>query len=408
MSTKHPTLADAQALDARYVMHTYARKPVMFVRGSGMHLWDDAGREYLDFVAGIGAVNLGHAHPAVTAAIAEQAAKLTHVSNLYYVEHRAELAEDIVTLAGGGKQVFFANSGTEAVEGAIKLARRWGKKHHGDKCVEIVTAERSFHGRTLAALAATGQPSKQEAFEPLPAGFSHVPLNDIAALEAAVTVDTCAVMLEPVQGEGGVYPCDSDYLLAARALCDERNILLILDEVQTGCYRTGPAFAYQAYGVEPDIMTLAKSLANGLPIGAVVATTEVAAAFEPGDHGSTFGGGPLVCAAGRATLAALAAERLGERALATGAYMGKELHELMAATGAINDIRRAGMMAAVELAAPRAAECTAFALQHGIVLNNIGPHILRILPPLVCGNAEIDTLVGALYEFLATDNVRST
>ena len=407
MSAKHPTLAEAQTLDARYVMHTYARKPVMFVRGDGMCLFDDTGRDYLDFVAGIGAVNLGHAHPAVTAAVAEQAGKLTHVSNLYFVEHRDELAQDIVTLAGGGRQVFFANSGTEAVEGAIKLARRWGKKHHGEGCVNIVTAERSFHGRTLAALAATGQPSKQEAFAPLPGGFCHVPLNDIAALEAAVTADTCAVMLEPIQGEGGVYPCDTDYLLAARALCDERGILLVLDEVQTGCYRTGSAFAFQAYGVEPDIFTLAKSLANGLPIGAVVATTEVAEAFEPGDHGSTFGGSPLVCAAGRATLHALAAERLGERALQTGAYLHKELHELMAATGAINDVRRAGLMAGVELHEPRAAEACAFALQHGIVLNNIGPHILRILPPLVCGNAEIDTLVGALYEFLATDNVRS-
>ncbi len=400
-------LADTQALDARYVMHTYARKPVLFVRGDGMRLYDDTGREYLDFVAGIGAVNLGHAHPAVTAAVAEQAAKLTHVSNLYYVEHRDELAQDIVELAGGGKQVFFANSGAEAVEGAIKLARRWGKKRHGDACFNIVTAERSFHGRTLAALAATGQPSKQEAFEPLPTGFSHVPLNDIAALEAAVSADTCAVMLEPVQGEGGVYPCDSDYLHAARALCDERGVLLVLDEVQTGCYRTGPAFAFQAYGVEPDIMTLAKSLANGLPIGAVVATCEVAAAFEPGDHGSTFGGGPLVCAAARATLHALAAERLGENALSAGEYLGMKLAKLQAdtaATGAIADVRRAGLMAAIELEKPRAAECTAFALQHGIVLNNIGPHILRILPPLVCGNAEIDTLVGALYEFLATDN----
>jgi len=261
------------ALDAEFHMRTYARKPVMFVRGEGMRLFDDDGREYLDFVSGIGAVNLGHSHPAVVEAVREQIGRLTHVSNLYHVEHRDELCRDLVTLFGGDARVFLCNSGAEANEGAIKLARKWGRERRGAACHHIVTAERSFHGRTLATLAATGQPSKQATFAPLPAGFSHVPLNDLEALAEAVTEHTCAVLLEPVQGEGGVYPCDPGYLAAVRALCDERDVLLVLDEVQTGLWRTGPAFAWQVYGVRPDVMCLAKSLANGLPAGAVLATS---------------------------------------------------------------------------------------------------------------------------------------
>jgi acetylornithine/N-succinyldiaminopimelate aminotransferase len=396
------TLLDqTAALDAEFHMRTYARKPVMFVRGEGMRLVDDDGREYLDFVSGIGAVNLGHSHPAVVDAVRDQIGRLTHVSNLYYVEHRDELARDIVTLFGSPARVFFCNSGAEAIEGAIKLARKWGTAVRGPKCHNIVTAQRSFHGRTLGALAATGQPSKQEAFAPLPAGFTHVPLNDIAALEAAVDGNTCAVLLEPVQGEGGVYPCDPDYLAAVRALCDERDILLMLDEVQTGMWRTGTAFAWQAYGVRPDVMCLAKSLANGLPIGAVVATSEVADAFAPGDHGSTFAGGPVVCAAARACVRALQAERLGERAVESGEYLRARLRSFALETGQVADVRGAGLMCALEFREPLAADIASGALAHGVVLNNIGPHILRILPPLVCGRAEIDTLLATLYELVA-------
>jgi acetylornithine/N-succinyldiaminopimelate aminotransferase len=392
-------LQSAQALDAAFHMGVYARKPVMFVRGAGMRLFDDDGREYLDFVSGIGAVNLGHSHPAVVEAVCEQMGRLTHVSNLYYVEHRGELARDLVTLFGGHASVFFCNSGAEANEGAIKLARRWGHGARGAKCHNIVTAQRSFHGRTLATLAATGQPGKQEAFAPLPAGFSHVPLNDIAALEAAVGETTCAVMLEPVQGEGGVYPCDPAYLTAVRALCDERDVLLILDEVQTGLWRCGSAFAWQIYGVRPDIMCLAKSLANGLPAGALVADEEVATAFKPGDHGSTFGGGPVIAAAARAALAALYAERLGDNALKSGEYLRERLRAFAADTdGAVADVRGAGLMNALEFAAPVAGDIATAALAQGLVLNNIGPHILRILPPLMCSSAEIDTLVATLYE----------
>ena len=247
-------------------MQTYARKPVMFVRGSGMRLYDDEGREYLDFVSGIGAVNLGHAHPAVTSALCEQAGKLVHVSNLFYVEHRAELARDVVELLGGGWKMFFANSGTEAIEGAIKLARRWAGEHKPG-AYKVVSLERSFHGRTLAALAATGQASKQEAFAPMPEGFVHVPANDVVALSAAVDDSVAAVLLEVVQGEGGVWPLSAEYLAAARSICDTHGCLLIIDEIQTGFFRTGPAFAHQAFGITPDVITVAKALANGLPIG---------------------------------------------------------------------------------------------------------------------------------------------
>ncbi|MEI7814384.1 MAG: aspartate aminotransferase family protein [Coriobacteriia bacterium] len=387
------------ALDREVIMHTYARKPVLFVRGEGMRLYDDAGGEYLDFVSGIGAVNLGHAHPAVTAAVAEQAAKLVHVSNLFYVEHRAELARDVSQLLGGGWQMFFANSGAEAVEGAIKLARRWAGEHKPG-AYKVVTLERSFHGRTLAALAATGQPSKQEAFAPMPGGFVHVPANDIEALEAAVDSTVAAVMLEVVQGEGGVWPLTAEYLTAARSICNERNTLLIADEVQTGFFRTGPAFAHQAYGVTPDVVVVAKALANGLPIGGFLAKGDAASALQPGDHGSTFGGGPVVCAAGRATIAALVEIDAGANALASGHYLRERLIELANSTSAISDVRGAGLMVGVTLARPVAAEVAASALERGIVLNNIGTDILRFLPPLVCTKSDIDTLLRTLSDIL--------
>ena len=388
------------ALDREFVMGTYARKPVLFTHGEGMRLYDDDGGEYLDFVSGIGAVNLGHAHPAVTAALAEQAAKLVHVSNLFYVEHRAELARDVSELLGGGWKMFFANSGAEAVEGAIKLARRWGTQHKPG-AYKVVTLERSFHGRTLAALAATGQPSKQEAFKPLPEGFVHVPANDIAALDAAVDETVAAVMIEVVQGEGGVWPLTAEYLEGARRICDERRTLLIADEVQTGFFRTGPAFAHQAFSVTPDVVAVAKALANGLPIGGFLARGDAADALQPGDHGSTFGGGPAICAAGRATIAALVAGGFGNRAAEAGAYLCGRLEALADATGEISDVRGAGLMVGVTLTRPVAAQVATLALELGIVLNNIGADTLRFLPPLVCGKDEIDTLLSTLTNILA-------
>ena len=395
------TLFDREvALDRESIMGTYARKPVLFVRGDGMRLYDEGGREYLDFVSGIGAVNLGHAHPAVTAAISEQAAKLVHVSNLFYVEHRAELAHDVSELLGGGWKMFFANSGAEAVEGAIKLARRWGAEHKPG-AYKVVTLERSFHGRTLAALAATGQASKQDAFKPLPEGFVHVPPNDVESLETAVDDTVAAVMIEVVQGEGGVWPLSAEYLEAARRICDERTCLLIADEVQTGFFRTGPAFAHQAFGVVPDVVTVAKALANGFPIGGFLARGSAADALKPGDHGSTFGGGPAICAAGRATASELVAGDFGRRSLESGAYLRERLDSLAEQTGALIDVRGAGLMLGVTLDRPIAADVAAWALERGVVLNNIGTDILRFLPPLVCGKSEIDTLLSTLTNILA-------
>ena len=388
------------ALDAAYHLPTYARKPVLFARGEGMRLYDDEGREYLDFLAGIGCVNLGHAHPAVADAVCEQMRTLVHVSNLFHVEHRAALAERLSELAGGGWKAFFCNSGTEAVEGAIKLARRWGKAQRGETCFEIVSAERSFHGRTMAALSATGQPSKQEAFAPLLPGFAHVPLNDIEALAAAVTDRTCAVLLEPIQGEGGVYPCDESYLRAVRTLCDEREVLLAFDEVQTGFFRTGTPFAWQGIGVRPDVMALAKALANGLPAGAVLATGSAAEAFGPGDHGSTFGGGPVIATAALATIAALEAEGLGENAQRTGAALMDSLRALAAETGRISEVRGRGLMVAAELTEPRAQAVAAECLDRGLVINAIGDRILRFLPPLVCTPNETAILSDTLHAVL--------
>ena len=384
------------ALDAAYHLPTYARKPALFVRGEGMRLYDDDGREYLDFLAGIGVVNLGHAHPAVAEAVAAQMRRLVHVSNLYYVEHRAELAERLSALAGGGWKAFFCNSGTEAVEGAIKLARKWGKARRGPSCFGVVAAERSFHGRTFGALSATGQASKQDAFAPLLPGFTHVPLNDIDALEAAVTADTCAVLLEPVQGEGGVYPCTPEYLAAARRICDERDVLLVFDEVQCGLFRTGTAFAWQGYGVRPDVMTLAKALANGLPAGALLASGSAAEAFAPGDHGSTFGGGPVIATAALATLGALESEALGENATRIGEVLQSSLRAFGTETGRIVEVRGRGLMVGAELAEPHAQQVAAALLEHGIVAGAVGERILRFLPPLVAGEAEVSRLTDTL------------
>jgi len=384
--------------DSTCTMRTYARKPVLFVRGEGMRLYDDDGREYLDFVSGIGAVNLGHAHPDVTQAIAEQAVRLVHVSNLFYVEHRAELACDLVRLLGGGMRVFLANSGAEANEGAIKLARKWASQAKPG-AFRVVSALKSFHGRTLATLAATGQPGKQHAFAPLPEGFVHVALNDVDALDAALDETTAALLLEIVQGEGGVWPASPEYLREAERLCRERDVLLMIDEVQTGCFRTGPAFAHQAFGITPDVVTVAKALANGLPAGALVATERVAACFEAGDHGSTFGGGPVVCAAARATLAALESGDLGGNAVRSGEYLRAGLTAL-GESGAITDVRGAGLMVGCSLAEPVAAEVASALLSRGLVVNHIGADILRFLPPLVCEPAEIDTLLGTLADVL--------
>ncbi|HHW09211.1 MAG TPA: aspartate aminotransferase family protein, partial [Firmicutes bacterium] len=301
------------ALTDRYLMSTYSRQPIALVRGEGTRVWDADGREYLDFVTGVAVNSLGHCHPKVVAAIREAAGRLIHCSNHYHIENQARLAAFLTAKAGMDRAVFM-NSGAEAIEGAIKLARRYAKLYAGPERTVIISAFNSFHGRTLGALTATGQPKYHEGFEPLVPDFIQVPLNDVAALEKAVDGKTAAVLLEPIQGEGGVHPCTREYLQAARSLCTQAGIPLIFDEVQTGLGRTGKWFAFMHYEVKPDIIAIAKALGGGVPIGAVLAVEEVAQAFSPGTHGSTFGGGPLATSAALAAMQALEEEHLVEAA----------------------------------------------------------------------------------------------
>jgi predicted acetylornithine/succinylornithine family transaminase len=381
-------------------MRTYPEPPTTFVRGRGTRLYDTDGKEYLDFITGLAVVSLGHAHPAVADAVATQARTLSHVSNLYGNTLGPEVALTIDRLINGGSgqaggQVFFANSGAEANECALKLARRWtgGGRH------VVISADNSFHGRTLATLTATGQPEKHAPFQPLPEGFTHVPYDDVAALDKALDADTvAAVLLEPLQGEGGVNVPSSDYLGAVRELCTDRNALLMLDEVQTGLGRTGNWFAFQAQGLEPDVVTMAKALGNGMPVGACWARAEVAAAFGPGDHGSTFGGQPLALAAARATLAVMEAEDVCARATRAGARLSAGLSR---APGVVS-VRGAGLLLAAQLSRPVAREVTEGALGRGLLVNAVRPDAVRVAPPLLVTDDEIDTALATLSDVLAT------
>ncbi len=393
------TLEAIKMAEQASVMQTYARKPVLFVKGAGTRLWDENGKEYLDFVSGVGACVTGHAHPEVAAAVSAQVEQLIQVSNLYYTKPMAELAEALTAKTFADK-VFFCNSGTEANEGAIKLARKYMRENGWAGRYEVVTALRSFHGRTFGSLTATGQPKKAEVFAPLLPGFSYVDFNDLEALAAAVGEHTCAVLLEPIQGEGGVFPAEIEYLQNVKKLCEARNILLVLDEVQTGMGRTGALFASELYGVEPDIMTIAKGLASGLPIGAILATDKVADAFKPGDHGSTFGGGPVPCAAALATLKVLETEDLAGNAARVGEYFKEALSRLAQGKSLITEVRGTGLMLALQLSEGRAADIAQSALERGFVINNIGADILRFLPPLLVTTDEVDSLLEVLEEIL--------
>jgi acetylornithine/N-succinyldiaminopimelate aminotransferase len=371
-------------------MATYKRWPVEFVSGRGAVLVDDSGREYIDCVAGIAVASVGHAHPRVASAIAAQARKLIHVSNLYVTEPQTRLAQRLADLTGGMRS-FFTNSGAETIECAIKLARRWagrrGEGRHG-----LVAATGGFHGRTLGALTATGQPGKQKPFEPLVPGFVHIDYDDVAALRAAVDDSIAAVILEPIQGEAGVVVPSEGYLRAARELCEERGALLVLDEVQSGLGRTGDWFASQFEGVEPDVMCLAKSLAGGLPMGACLAMPEVASAFEPGDHATTFGGGPVQAAAALTVLDVIEEEGLVERARVGGRWLSAGLREVFGD----HEIRGRGLMIAVDLGRTIAREVAERALQRGLLVNDATPSVLRLTPPLVISDAQIDEAVGIL------------
>jgi len=383
-------------------MATYARQPVVFTRGEGSLLWDEDGREYLDFLGGLAVTSLGHAHPAVAAAIGEQARRLLHVSNLFHTEVQPRLARKVDGLlhAASGRhgRTFFANSGAEANEAAIKLARRIGQRDGGPSRHGIVSALRSFHGRTLTTLAATGQPEKQEIFAPLPTGFTQTAFGDIDSLRATVDDTTCAVMLEVIQAEGGVNVAPPGYLAAVRELCDDHGALLILDEVQTGLGRTGTWFAFEHDGVLPDIVTLAKALGNGVPIGACWAHEDVAAGFSPGDHATTFGGQPLAARAALEVLSVMEAEDVPARAARAGIRLSEGLEALSAVTG----VRGRGLLLAAELEPGLDAPVVvARCLSAGLVVNAVTPSAIRLTPSLLVTDDEIQCAVSVLADVLA-------
>ena len=410
---------NAKALDEAYIMHTFGRYPVEFVSGAGAVLLDENGKQYIDFLAGIGVVSLGHRHPAVQQALSRQLQRLWQSSNYFYDENRGELAKLLSELlskktdelghingsTGSVWKSFFSNSGAESNEGAFKVARRWGEKRL-DGASGIITARKSFHGRTLATLAATGQDVFHKSFGPFPPGFASVPLNDIDAMVEAVehpteeTGPVCGIMLECIQGEGGVWPADLDYVRDLRALCDEHGIALMVDEVQTGFFRTGAPFSFQLAGIEPDIVSMAKGIADGFPMGAVAARGEFGDMLVPGDHGSTFGGNALASAAGRATVETLISEGIGSHVFAAGCHLARRLEALPHVT----EVRGRGLLRGAQLDVPIENELVEQGLEAGLILNHIGDSILRFLPPLVISYEQIDAMaerLGALIEKLA-------
>ena len=376
---------------------TYTRYPAAMVKGAGCRLTDADGKEYLDFLAGIAVCGLGHCHPAVTAAICRQAGELTHVSNLYYTEPQTELAE-LLTAHSFADRVFLANSGAEANEAAIKLARIWA----GENRYEIISLTGSFHGRTLATVAATGQVKFQKGFEPMPEGFAHAPFGNLAVLEAMITDQTCAILCEPLQGEGGVRPLDRQYLQGLRRLCDKYNLLLIFDEIQTGMGRTGTLFAYEQLGIVPDIMTLAKALGNGLPIGAMVTTKRIAAAFTPGSHASTFGGNPVASAAAVATMKVMLADGFLAEVHAKGQYLQEHLQGLAARFPALaTEVRGLGLIQGLvltEAGVEKGGAIVTRMFEKGCLINFAGNVALRFLPPLIVSREEIDQMIQLLAE----------
>ena len=380
----------------KVVMNTYGRQPLVLVKGEGCRVWDDTGKEYLDCLAGLAVVNLGHAHPEVARAAAAQLTQLVHVSNIYYTTPMVELAEALVRLSFADR-VFFANSGAEVNEGAIKLVRRYSRERYGPGRHRIICMENSFHGRTLGALSATGQSKFWQGFDPLLPGFIFVPFNDLDALAKAVDNTVCAVMLEPIQGEGGVCLPSPDYLKGLRQLCNDKGLLLILDEIQTGLGRTGTLFAQENFGITPDVMTLAKALANGLPMGALLATAEVASAFVPGTHASTFGAGPVVAAAANTALSLLSAPEFLAGVRERGALVKKGLLALQAELSVIKEVRGLGLMWGLELTqegTPMVAACR----ERGLLVNCTQGNVIRLLPPLVITGQELDAALAILRD----------
>jgi acetylornithine/N-succinyldiaminopimelate aminotransferase len=388
-----------QELEHKYYMPTFERLPVTMVRGQGARVWDDKGKEYLDFVAGWAVNSLGHCHPAVVSAVTEQVKTLIQASNTFYTIPQIELAELLVQNSCLDK-VFLCNSGAEATEGAVKLARRYGHLHLNG-AYEVITTTGSFHGRTMAMTSASGQPKFQQPYVPLPSGFINVDYNNIEAIKAATSVKVCAIMLEPVQGEGGVNLPAEDYLKAVRGWCDQKGILLILDEIQTGVGRTGTLFAYEQYGVEPDIMTLAKGLASGIPIGAVIAKDR-ASVFATGEHGSTFGGNPLACAAGYATLKFIIDNGIAQNAKQMGQYLAAGLNSLKQKFKFITEVRGLGLLQAMEFNRDIARSVVMACLDSGLLINKLKDNALRFMPPLIIGKEEVDTTLDILDGVLSS------
>ncbi len=378
----------------KYIVRNYGRYPIVAARGKGCRLWDADGREYLDFLAGIAVNNLGHCHPRVVEALRKQAGELIHCSNLYHIPPQIELAE-LLCENSFAEKAFFCNSGAEANEAAIKLARKYSREKYGPERFEIITASESFHGRTMATLSATGQEKIQRFFDPLLHGFTHVPYNDAEALEKAITPRTCAVMLEPIQGESGVNVPSPDYFREIRRICDKNSVLLIFDEVQVGMGRTGHLFAYEHFGIEPDIMTLAKALAGGAPIGAMLTRDELAAAFTPGSHGSTFGGNPLVTAAAVAAVRTITGDGFLGRVLEMGEYLRGRLGELKGRYPFVTEVRGIGLMVGMGLSIP-GADIIRKGHERGLLLNCTHDTVLRFVPPLVVTREEIDEMMMIL------------
>ena len=391
-------MEDVQLTCQEHIFGTYARLPVVFVRGKGTRLWDQSGKEYLDFLAGIAVCNLGHCHPELTRVMCRQADILVHVSNLFYTRPQVELAAELTRLCFADK-VFFSNSGAEANEAAIKLARKYSKDRYGGGRFHIITMKDSFHGRTLATLSATGQEKVHKGFEPLVGGFTFVDFNSIEEVEKAITDRTCAVMVEPIQGEGGVNFPAAGYLHELRELCRRYDLLLIFDEVQVGMGRTGTLFAHEQEMVTPDIMTLAKALGNGLPIGAMLATNQVAGAFVPGTHATTFGGTPLVTSVALRALQLLSDPSFLERVKRVGEYFMGRLEELKSRHGLVKEVRGRGLMIGMELKIP-GARIVERCLEKGCIINCAHDTVLRFVPPLIIEEHEIDRLIQVLDEVL--------